>query len=130
MKSIKILLLLSSLLFMSQIFAQGKRQGGDSNKTPQEVALKRAERWQKELNLTDDQKKQVTALIEKKVTAMRSGDKEKAKQARQDFRTELKQILTPEQQEKLKAKMLERKAKRKTAKSSQSTDDDDDDAGE
>lgn len=134
MKSLRILLLLFAIVSTAGVYAQGKKEG-KAQKTPQELATKRAERWQKELNLTDEQKAQIQQAIEKRITAMRSKDKATAKQAREDFKASLQTILTPEQQEKVKAKMLERKAthgkakgnKGKKSKSDAGEDADDDD---
>lgn len=133
MKSLRILLLLIAIVSATSIYAQSPKEN-KSQKTPQELAGKRAERWQKELNLSDEQKVQIQQAIEKRITAMRSKDKATAKQAREEFKASLASILTPEQQEKVKAKMLERKAARgkgkggkgKKAASDSSEDTDDD----
>jgi periplasmic protein CpxP/Spy len=98
---------------------------------------KRIEKWTKELGLSADQATQIkTAFAERKtkVDAAKANpqgkDKAAIKAAKEEFRTKLNTILTPEQQTKLKAMRKENKGKGKgkgKGKNKDKKDEDDND---
>ncbi|WP_025762051.1 DUF4890 domain-containing protein [Dyadobacter tibetensis] len=104
--------LMMVLLFASTTaFAQRPNQGG----TPEQQAEKQTARLTESLKLSEEQKKQVYDLNLKRMTTMsemrkaENMDRSKMKESNEVFNAELAKILSPEQQEKLKAMESERK---------------------
>jgi protein CpxP len=128
----KVILLAACLFTMSTIVnaqeVKAKSEKESSKKagqkmTPEQRAQKNVDNLNEEVSLTEDQKTKIKALALNKITkteAIRAKykgqpeNKEVAKAeievVRKEFRTNIKTILTPEQQEKLKAKHKEMKA--------------------
>jgi Spy/CpxP family protein refolding chaperone len=95
---------------------------------------KRIEKWIKELGLSADQATQIKAAFAERKTKVDAAktnpqgkDKAAIKAAKEEFRTKLNTILTPEQQAKLKAMRKENKGKRKGKNKDKKDDDGDDD---
>lgn len=86
-------------------FAQGR--GGQRERiSPEKRAEMQTKRMTDELGLTEDQQKKVLALNvdrNKKAEEIGREDAEKRKEVRETYTKELNGVLTPEQQEKLKA---------------------------
>jgi Spy/CpxP family protein refolding chaperone len=95
--------LISSLLFIP---VAGQAQQNDSSKG--------IERMSKELGLTAEQRPKVEAIFnneKKKVEAIFEEEKQKLQVVQEETRSSLKEVLTPEQMEKLDKKMRQQTRK-------------------
>ena len=85
---------------------QGPRMMHQQRKqmTKEEMVAKRVERMDKELKLTDKQKKEITAILNEDFKDMPSAEQLKAKreERREATNKKIADVLTPEQQEKFK----------------------------
>ena len=93
----------------SGAFAQ-ERQGGGERMNPEKRAEMQTKRMTEKLGLTEEQQKKVLALnVERTKKSQELGQAEasKRKEIRESYAKELNAILTPEQQEKLKAAQAE-----------------------
>jgi Spy/CpxP family protein refolding chaperone len=120
------LISISTIVNAQEVKAKSERESGrkvEQKMTPEQRAQKNVDNLNAEVLLTDDQKTKLNALALSKVTKVEAirakyngqpENKEIAKTeievVRKEFRKNIKTILTPEQQEKLKAKHKEMKA--------------------
>lgn len=97
------LLMLTAILFTNNVFAQK-----ESNKTPEQMASKMADRMKEKLSLTDDQYKQVYSLAltnaqdrinnkEKNKALDKESRKQLRKQNKDNFRKQMESILNKDQ---------------------------------
>lgn len=114
MKALKGLLIIGLAVLSFNSFAQDKKKP-----TPEERAKKMSEKMKTELDLTDDQTKKIEAVnvetikkkraLEEEIKALRA----KVKAVKENQKTKYKEILTPEQFEKLQEMVKERREKHK-----------------
>lgn len=96
----------------------GDRMGKMENKTPEDIAKMKTDRLDKELKLSEDQKKNIYAyhLDQAKKWKEKQEDRKADREARKNEmkaeREEFLKMLTPEQQEVLKNKMAENRKER------------------
>ena len=119
-------------VFAVSSFAQSAPK---TQKTPEDVATKRADKLKTELALSDDQRAKVYAAELDRITKVRAirtkypNDKKAAhkeiKPINEAFQTTLKGILTAEQVTKWEALKKAQKEKRKGKKAAAATDEDD-----
>lgn len=106
---LKIVAVFMLLLGSAQVQAQSNRPAQRTPPTPEVRAERRAMSMKEKLMLTDEQKAKVydaVLVLEKQ----RGADQQKMKANRDQFESELHNILTPEQMEKYEAMREERKA--------------------
>lgn len=121
-----------AVVFAVSSFAQDAPK---TQKTPEELANKRADKLKTELALSDDQRAKVYAAVLDRITKVRAirakypnnkkGAQKEIKPINEAFQTTLKGILTPEQITKWEALKKAQKEKRKGKKAEAATDEDD-----
>lgn len=117
MKTVKGILILGLAVLSFNSFAQEKEP-----MSAEERGKKMTEKMKKELDLNDDQTKKIEVVNVETIKKKRELDKEikalkaKVKKIKEDQKKKYKEILTPEQYEKLQQKVKERKEKRKEGK--------------
>lgn len=131
------IIFLLAIFFSMTMFAQGKKAGNGKERSPEQVAENRTEKWTKVLSLTPEQVPQVKAIILEKVQKMREVRKENANAAdkkamHQQMRTiktdadaKMKGVLTQEQYDLyIKTKQENRKKAEKEKRKDIEEDDD------
>ncbi len=129
----KLIFSIAAAVFAVSSFAQTSPK---TEKTPEEMASKRAEKLKTELSLSDDQKAKVQAALLERITKVKEikakypNDKKAAnkeiKPVLLKFRENMKSTLTAEQYTKWEESKKNAKAKRKDKKAAPALDDDDD----
>ena len=107
--------LIAMMLAFASITAFAQRP--DSNRTPEQRAEAQTKTMHESLQLSEDQQKQIYALNldrAKKMEELRDSqnqDRSKRRESMEAFNAELAKVLTPEQQEKYKTMLQERRSR-------------------
>jgi Spy/CpxP family protein refolding chaperone len=106
------------LLTFATVTAFAQRQGGGGNMTAEQRAENQTKTLTENLNLSEDQKKQVYNLSLARAQKMQefreksNGDRSEMRASMETFNTEIAKILTVEQQEKYKTMLEDRRGNR------------------
>lgn len=94
---------------------RSRAAGGDRPEAREKAMRERFEKMRAELNLTDDQTKAVRAIIDEtrnEYRALRTELRPRFEEPRQKARTRIRALLTPEQQQKFDAMIVQQDAQR------------------
>ncbi|MCE7059117.1 Spy/CpxP family protein refolding chaperone [Dyadobacter sp. CY343] len=106
------------LLTFATVTAFAQRQGGGGNMTAEQRAENQTKTLTENLNLSEDQKKQVYNLSLARAQKMQelreksNGDRSEMRASMETFNNEIAKILTVEQQEKYKTMLEDRRGNR------------------